>query len=143
MNGLHVRAVGAKEIVRPRRLIGRFWAAPQLHRQRPPENCVVTSIAARRKLWAECPKRGAFELEVQLGVPYQVSDTEWACPVGLPGLHDHLRDQHGVDSWQAMMLARRLARTLLDGFVEDGAKLFASRGGEVVNVANLFESGVF
>jgi hypothetical protein len=27
-----VRAVGAEEIVRPRRLIGRFCAAPQLHR---------------------------------------------------------------------------------------------------------------
>jgi hypothetical protein len=27
-----IRAAGAEEIVRPRRLIGRFWAAPQLHR---------------------------------------------------------------------------------------------------------------
>ena len=27
MNGLRVRAAGAGEIVRPRRLIGRFWAA--------------------------------------------------------------------------------------------------------------------
>jgi hypothetical protein len=27
VNGLCVRAAGAKEIVRPRRLIGRFWAA--------------------------------------------------------------------------------------------------------------------
>jgi hypothetical protein len=30
--GMSVRAAGAEEIVRPRRLIGRFWAAPQLHR---------------------------------------------------------------------------------------------------------------
>jgi hypothetical protein len=49
---------------------------------------------------------------------------------------------HGVDSWQALMLARRLARTLLDGFVENGGKLYASRGGEVVNVADFFDSGV-
>ena len=32
MNVLWLRAAGAEEIVRPRRLIGRFWAAPQLHR---------------------------------------------------------------------------------------------------------------
>jgi len=30
--GLRVRAAGAEEIVRLRRLIGRFWAAPKLHR---------------------------------------------------------------------------------------------------------------
>jgi hypothetical protein len=33
VNGLRARAAGAEEIVRPRRLIGRSWAAaPQLHR---------------------------------------------------------------------------------------------------------------
>ena len=32
MNGLRVRAAGAEEIVRPRRLIALSWAAPQLHR---------------------------------------------------------------------------------------------------------------
>jgi len=32
VNGLGVRAAGAGEIVRPRRLIGHSWAAPQLHR---------------------------------------------------------------------------------------------------------------
>ena len=103
---------------------------------------MVTSVSASRKLWAECPKRGPFELEVQLGIPYQVSDSEWACSVGLPGLHERLSDMHGVDSWQALMLARRLARTLLDGFVEDGGKLYASRGGKVVNIASFFDSGV-
>jgi hypothetical protein len=32
VNGEWLRAAGAEEIVRPRRLIGRFWAAPQLDR---------------------------------------------------------------------------------------------------------------
>ena len=32
MQGVWLRAAGAEDIVRPRRLIGRFWAAPQLHR---------------------------------------------------------------------------------------------------------------
>ena len=30
MNDFCVRAAGAAEIVRPRRSIGRFWAAPQM-----------------------------------------------------------------------------------------------------------------
>jgi hypothetical protein len=32
MSGLWLCAAGAEEIVRTRRLIGRFWAAPELHR---------------------------------------------------------------------------------------------------------------
>jgi hypothetical protein len=32
VNGFYVRAAGAEEIVRRRRLIGRFWAPPRLHR---------------------------------------------------------------------------------------------------------------
>jgi len=32
VNGLRVRAAGAEDSVRPRRLIGRVWPAPQLHR---------------------------------------------------------------------------------------------------------------
>jgi len=32
VQGVWLRAAGAEDIVRPRRLIGRFWAAPQLHR---------------------------------------------------------------------------------------------------------------
>jgi hypothetical protein len=32
VNDLYARTAGAEEIVRPRRLIGRFWAAPQLRR---------------------------------------------------------------------------------------------------------------
>ena len=102
---------------------------------------VVAQVAASHKIWAECPKRGAFEIEVQLGVPYPISDSEWACSVGLAGLHDRLRDQHGNDSWQALALARRLARMLLEGFVEDGGKLFVSRGGEALDVVRLFDGG--
>jgi hypothetical protein len=34
VNGLCVRTAGAGEILRPRSLIGRFWAALQLHRFR-------------------------------------------------------------------------------------------------------------
>jgi hypothetical protein len=53
---------------------------------------------ASRKLWAECPKRGGFEIDLRVGAPYQITDSEWACLVGLSALYDNLRDQHGVDS---------------------------------------------
>ena len=105
------------------------------------EVSVVAGSVASRKLWAECPKRGGFEIELRIGVPYPVSDVEWACPVGLSGLHDRLRDQHGIDSWQVLMLAQRLARTLLQAFVEDGGRLSDTRGGKVVSVAGLFDGG--
>jgi hypothetical protein len=106
------------------------------------EISVVAGVVASRKLWAECPKRGGFEIEVQLGAPYQASDVDWACPVGITGLYEHLADQHGIDSWQALMLARNLARTLLNGFIDDGGRVLVSQGGEVVNVSGLFESGI-
>ena len=115
---------------------------PSTHPLEAAEISVVALVAASRRLWAECPKRGGFEVEVQLGVPYPVSDSEWACSVGLGGLHDRLRDQHGVDSWQALMLAWLLARTLLEAFVEDGGKLYRNRGGEVVDVAGFFDGGL-
>jgi hypothetical protein len=102
---------------------------------------VVAQVAASRKIWAECPKRGAFEIEVQLGVPYPISDSEWACSVGLAGLHERLRDQHGNDSWQSLMLAQGLARMLLEGFVEDGGKLFVSRAGEALDLVRFFGRG--
>ena len=46
MNGWRLRAAGAEEIMRPRRLIGRFCAVPQLHRFRSPvQRLIVTLIA--------------------------------------------------------------------------------------------------
>jgi hypothetical protein len=62
--------------------------------------------------------------------------------VALPGLHSNLRNQHGVDSFQALMLARNLACTLLASFVEDGGRLLDAPGGRPVNVAALFQKGI-
>jgi len=103
---------------------------------------VVVGVGASRKLWAECPQRGGFEIEVRLGVPYQASDVDWACPVGITGLYAHLADQHGIDSWQALMLAQNLARTLLEEFIADGGRLLISQGGGMVNVGDLFQRGI-
>jgi hypothetical protein len=79
---------------------------------------------ATRELAAFHPERGDFAVSVGIGQPYCISDDEWACAVDLSGLHSNLRGQHGVDSFQALMLAQNLAYTLLAYFVEDAlAKL--------------------
>ena len=103
---------------------------------------MIKDSTAFRTLWVECPKRGGFEIEIIIGTPYEISDSEWACAIKVHGLYDNLRDQHGVDSWQALMLAQRLAKTLLQGFVEDGGRLFDCRGGSAVGVTPLFDGGV-
>jgi len=97
---------------------------------------------ASRKLWAECPKRGGFEITLQLGAPYRASLVDWACPIAVVGLYESLADQHGVDSWQALVLAMSLAQTLLQSFVDDGGSLLESPGGESIDIKSLFQSGI-
>jgi hypothetical protein len=96
---------------------------------------------ASRELFAEDASRGKFSIHVFIGHPYQVSTDEWACPVALEGLYPRLRDQHGIDAFQSLMLAQRLARTLLLGFVEDGGTLLDSHEGSTVSVQDLFDGG--
>jgi hypothetical protein len=66
------------------------------------------------------PDRGGFGVTVCIGQPYWISEDESACPVAFLGLHSKLRDQHGADLFQALMLAQKLAQMLLVSFVEDG-----------------------
>ena len=92
---------------------------------------------AERKLYAVAPDGRGFELMIGVGKPYQISDDEWACSVQLRGLHN-LRDQHGVDSWQALQLCHQLAAHLLTHFVQEGGQLFWEKDGEQVSVQDLF-----
>ena len=100
------------------------------------------TIVASRNLVAIHPSQGELSLSIEIGMPYQISDSEWACPIALAGLHTHLRDQHGADSFQSLMLAQNLARMLLSDFVEKGGTLLDAPGGATVNVERLFASGV-
>ena len=62
---------------------------------------------------------------------------DWACRIRLKGLVDSKeRRIFGVDSWQAMILALRLAEAMLQNEVRKGGKLFYL-GGET-SVAKLF-----
>jgi len=97
---------------------------------------------ANRELTAFHPDRGGFVVTVCIGQPYYISEDEAACPVALRGLHSKLRDQHGTDSFQALMLAQKLAQMLLVSFVEDGGQLLDAPDGKPVDVAALFQTGV-
>ncbi len=97
---------------------------------------------ATRELTAFHPDRGEFLVTVCIGQPCCISEGEAACPVALRGLHSKLRDQRGTDSFQALMLAQKLAQMLLVSFVEDGGQLLDAPGGKPVDVAALFQTGV-
>lgn len=101
-----------------------------------------TAFIASRTLRAFHTSRGAFDINVRIGSPYQVSSEEWACRVCLDGLHTRLSDTHGVDAFQALMLAQNLARTLLAGFVDQGGQLFDSDAGAKLDLQKLFTSGI-
>lgn len=92
---------------------------------------------AERTIYAIAADGREFEVHLAVGRPYPISKDEWACPVLLEGLHSRLRDQHGIDSWQALQLAYQLIGQLLGYFIQDGGKLFWENGGESVLVSDL------
>jgi hypothetical protein len=96
------------------------------------------SFIAERTLHALAADGRGFEIELGIGKPYQISADEWACPVQVRGLYGKLGDAHGADSWQALQLACQLSARLLEGFVEDGGRLFWENGGEQLAVSELF-----
>ena len=70
-----------------------------------------------------------FTITVEIGAPYLSERWDaWACPVSIQPLYERLADQVGGDSFQALCLAIRLARSLLVDFVDKGGALLI--GGE-------------
>jgi len=90
----------------------------------------MSSIVASEKLWAQRPNEDPFEIEIIVGLPYQLGaePEEWACPVGLKPLYSKLRDVHAGSSFQALCLASALVLDLLDGFKAKGGELFYAPG---------------
>ena len=75
-------------------------------------------------------------VQVKVGAPERDGE-DWTCPIRMKGLVDSKeRRIFGVDSWQAMILALRLAEAMLQNEVRKGGKLFYL-GGET-SVAKLF-----
>jgi hypothetical protein len=102
---------------------------------------VSTREIASRTINAEDAAGRKFEITVRIGSPVQLDDDEWECAVAVDGLHENLRPQHGIDSWQVLMLAQNLVRMLLQYFVEDGGTLRGRDSNEPINLLAFFGNG--
>lgn len=94
-------------------------------------------IVASRKLKAVDANGKASDLEIVIGLPFEVSQDEWACPVSLEGLFKHRGSVFGVDSLQALMLAIKFVKDLLEDFYEKGGKICWFDDGKPVSLEDL------
>ncbi len=98
----------------------------------------TSNFIAYRSIYAVSQDGGSRMVCLSIGAPYQISQDEWACAVGLSGLHESLHDIHGADSWQALQLAAQFIRKLLGYFVEEGGKLYWPSPDEEIALQELF-----
>jgi hypothetical protein len=62
--------------------------------------------------------------------------------VAVAGLNMPRQEIFGVDSFQCLMLALRLVRTLMQHGADDGGCFLSTRGGEELSIEDLFGTGV-
>ena len=74
-------------------------------------------------------------VRIEVGSPLLTSEGNWDCQVALVGLHGRLTAR-GIDGFQALVLALRLVRQLLEAEVGRGSALHW--GGGPISVADLF-----
>lgn len=93
---------------------------------------------AERIVYAVAKDGHGFQIRLMVGQPYQEEAGNWACPVSLDDFQGRLHDVRAEDSWQALILAIRLAKTLLGFFIQDGGRLYREEGGEEMSLNELF-----
>ena len=75
-----------------------------------------------------------FPVLIEIGRPYMVRDGKGSdcarCPVAMRGLHDKLSDIAGEDTFQALTLALKFTRLMLEQFREKGGRVLFSEDGE-------------
>jgi hypothetical protein len=101
----------------------------------------MRTYIAERILYLKNTDEEVKEVNLCIGQPYQKEDGSWACPIQLIGLIEDLSDVSGEDSFQALMLAQNLARTLLNALTEKGWNVYSNANKEV-DVDTLFKVGV-
>ena len=105
------------------------------------ENSSAESFIAARELFGVDSTGREFPIKLAIGHPYR-EGADWRCAVLLEGFLSIQPRLVGVDSFQALMLAERLARQYLTSFVEEQAgRLLDSPGGNDVSVDALFGAG--
>ena len=99
-----------------------------------------TVFIATRELTGIDSSGREFSIKLGIGAPYRIDGGDWACP--LEGLHSlRSRGIVGVDSFQALMLAQRLAKQLLKSHVEKGGQILDGPAGAPVSLERIFNSG--
>jgi len=101
----------------------------------------MDSMIAHTRILAQRGGEEPFEVEVQVGTPYQDRPDEWACPVAVSPLYGRLRDARGDSSLQALCLAASLALNLLQDFKDEGGSLFLVSGEDFPLAAYSFWAG--
>jgi hypothetical protein len=99
----------------------------------------VNNVIAERALVCVTGSGERTPFTVRLGTPYYDPRGNWACPVALDGLEHPLLDSAGIDAWQALMLARRLAYQLLASRSERGASYIDAVEGHAIDLPELFD----
>ena len=102
----------------------------------------MADAIAERTLACIKPDGQRVSVTLRIGKPYRASDVDWACPVALEGLQSRLPDMHGVDSFQALMLAQKLLLQLMSGVIEDGGSFRDDEDDSPVDINKLFAAGI-
>ena len=102
----------------------------------------IADAVAERTLVCVKPNGERVPVTLRIGKPYPASDVDWACPVALEGLERKLPDIHGVDSFQALMLAQKLLLQLMTGVIEDGGRFEDDEDGSPIDLKKLFAAGI-
>lgn len=98
------------------------------------------AIAERRLVFVEASGEPLLVF-IRIGKPSMTSAGDWACPVSLYPLEAKLADIHGVDSFQALMLAQRFLASLMTGRVEKGGSFLDLETRTPIDVSRLFAGG--
>lgn len=92
-----------------------------------------------RQLECLLPDGSCRMIQLRIGRPYPDPKGDWSCPVAVDGWHGEFRPIHGIDSWQALLLALRFLEGLLAAEVERGLVLHWPPGeGQAIGIPELF-----
>ena len=81
---------------------------------------------AERMLIVELRNGEQRPVTIRIGTPYSDGEESWACPWEVEGLYSGLADARGIDSFQALILAQHLIKTLLFAVLRDGGRLLTA-----------------
>ena len=96
---------------------------------------------AQRDIVASSKEGDERTIAIRIGQPYRRDTGEWVCPVAVEGLLS-VRLIFGEDSFQALMLAQSVIKSVLSDFVDKGGRLLDSPGGIEIDIERLLSTGV-